>query len=434
MILTIIANVTHNNSFTNDSRGGDNLSLRLSDDASVMKKILLLAFGIGIGCVAFAAQDRFVAHEWGTFTSVQGADGIQIEWNPFVPAELPKFVYGQPHRRVGVGPLKGDLLARQRMETPVIYFYSETPRTVDVTVNFPEGKVTEWYPQVANPKSGGKAMQWKDLQVLAHPKITLPRDASGSHYYAARDTSANLVQTKGETEKFIFYRGVASFTAPLRVLVGGANEDILYLQNAGSETLKHFYVVQIRNGSAKYSRVASIAPGEGSNVKLERGLNEVPLSDFQNNISQVMRADLEKEGLYAPEAAAMVKTWQDSWFAEEGIRLLYVLPRTWTDRTLPLSIEPAPGEIARVMVGRAEVILPSQEWKLLKQIVRYSEAAPENRLPIIDETKALGLGRFADAAVRRLLGTTPNKDFNSTAWALVEAANGPRATKSLAAR
>src|SRR5881392_1198283 len=163
-----------------------------------MKKMALFAMVIGCWFAAFGAQERLVVHEWGTFTSVQGADGIQIEWNPFVPAELPKFVYGQPHRRVPGTLSKGDLIARQRMETPVIYFYSETPRTVDVTVNFPEGKVTEWYPQVANPKSGGRTMQWKDVQVLAHPKITLPRDSSGSHYYAARDTTANLVQTKNQ--------------------------------------------------------------------------------------------------------------------------------------------------------------------------------------------------------------------------------------------
>ena len=35
----------------------------------------------------------YVAHEWGTFTSVQGADGIQLEWNPLIVSDLPKFVY-----------------------------------------------------------------------------------------------------------------------------------------------------------------------------------------------------------------------------------------------------------------------------------------------------------------------------------------------------
>jgi hypothetical protein len=394
-----------------------------------MKKIILLALAIGWHCAAFA-QDRFVAHEWGTFTSVQGADGIQIEWNPFVPAELPKFVYGQPHRPVRGGLLKGDIIARQRMETPVIYFYSDTPRTVDVTVNLPGGKITEWYPQA---KSGGTSIKWNDVQLLTGAKVSLPRDPRGSHYYAARETTANPVQAGKEAEKFLFYRGVASFTAPLRVMVGGANEEVLLLHNSGPEALKSLYVVQIRNGSAKYSHFESLAPNEGRQMKLEPG-NEMPLSDFQDKIGKTMQVALEKEGLYGPEAAAMVNTWRDSWFGEDGVRVLYVLSPEWTDRALPLAIQPAPDEIKRVMVGRAEVIFPSQEWKLLKQIVRYSEAAPEERPAIIGEMKAIGMGRFADAALRRLLGTAPSKDFNANAWALFEAANAAGSTKSLAAR
>ena len=35
----------------------------------------------------------YVAHEWGTFTSVQGSDGALIAWNPFTAAELPPFVH-----------------------------------------------------------------------------------------------------------------------------------------------------------------------------------------------------------------------------------------------------------------------------------------------------------------------------------------------------
>jgi hypothetical protein len=39
-------------------------------------------------------QDRFVAHEWGTFTSVSTADGKVQRWNPLGgPSELPSFVY-----------------------------------------------------------------------------------------------------------------------------------------------------------------------------------------------------------------------------------------------------------------------------------------------------------------------------------------------------
>ena len=34
-----------------------------------------------------------VVHEWGTFTSVQGGDGVQVEWNPLIKTDLPDFVY-----------------------------------------------------------------------------------------------------------------------------------------------------------------------------------------------------------------------------------------------------------------------------------------------------------------------------------------------------
>ena len=61
----------------------------------------------------------------------------------------------------------------------------------------------------------------------------------------------------------------------------------------------------------------------------------------------------------------MVNTWQDQWFAEEGMRVLYLLPSAWTDRTLQLQVAPRPDSVVRVMVGRAEIIRPSDERKLL---------------------------------------------------------------------
>src|SRR5688500_3699679 len=97
-----------------------------------MKKLWLSLLGAAL-CVSAAAGESavYAAHEWGTFTSVQGSDGVQIEWNPFVVAELPKFVYdrnrpnGEANRmNFAVFAAKTAFLAKQRMETPVIYFYS----------------------------------------------------------------------------------------------------------------------------------------------------------------------------------------------------------------------------------------------------------------------------------------------------------------------
>jgi hypothetical protein len=123
----------------------------------------------------------------------------------------------------------------QRMETPVIYFYAQEKQSVDVSVDFPQGMITEWYPQTAQigpaatPAPAGVATadkvlhkagaspeftltslvdhrasrssraRWLNVQVMPPKeseklKASLLRDESGSHYFSARDTDASLLQ------------------------------------------------------------------------------------------------------------------------------------------------------------------------------------------------------------------------------------------------
>src|SRR6185369_14879237 len=236
------------------------------------------------------ADEDYIVHEWGTFTSVQGADGIQLEWNPLTTTELPSFVYdlakplGEPRRRVGqLFGAKTAFRTLQRMETPVLYFYSEQERTVDVTVRFPDGRITEWFPQARDigpsfvqprpilSKLDGLANQaglhgvdlasidtkkgitnslirWADVKIYPAKErhvleSKLPRDPSGSHYYAARETDADVLRVnargkdsdKLEYEKFLFYRGVGNFKTPLQVSLAGDSDDCLTIRNTGNE-------------------------------------------------------------------------------------------------------------------------------------------------------------------------------------------------------
>jgi hypothetical protein len=119
----------------------------------------------------------------------------------------------------------------------------------------------------------------------------------------------------------------------------------------------------------------------------------------------------------------MVKTWESSWFQEQGTRVFYILPRAWTDRVLPLAIQPAPAQIERVMVGRAEVITPAMEQTLLKQVERYIAASEAERPAIAAEASALGMGRFMEATLRRLfIGAERSKEFSALSWELLSAA------------
>jgi hypothetical protein len=87
--------------------------------------------------------------------------------------------------------------------------------------------------------------------------------------------------------------------------------------------------------------------------------------------------DLEEilldQGLYRDEAHAMVETWKDSWF-EEGSRLIYIVPRGFIDQVLPLTINPAPGQIVRVFVGRLEIVTPATARAVKAALARNDEA------------------------------------------------------------
>src|SRR5262245_61017830 len=119
---------------------------------------VICSFAAGAAIVALGGMTGhttkgLVAHEWGTFTSVQGSDGVLLDWRPLETSRLPGFVYDWTKpglNRQQAGPFaftKRAMITLQRMETPVIYFYSDHAQTVDVSVEFPKGLITEWYPQ-----------------------------------------------------------------------------------------------------------------------------------------------------------------------------------------------------------------------------------------------------------------------------------------------
>jgi len=417
----------------------------------------LMALAVSLHLAASNPRDEFIAHEWGTFTSVQGADGIQIQWNPLIRTDLPGFIYNRSVNR-GSFPASYQFVSYEgkagpgvmpsfvRMETPVIYFYSDKERTADVRVQFPLGRITEWYPQatriapyIAKEKSEAQQaarsfLEWNGVKILPRDtkeisadKLIRESSKGESHYYAARETDANLLRaaspyarTGTEYERDLFYRGVGYLKAPLTLTLSG-NENDLQLSTA-AETLTDLFVLTVHNGMARYQRVDQVTPKEARAVKLA-AKTFAPLSEVRENIMREMAAALVKQGLYTKEAQAMVNTWKDQWFAEEGTRVFYLMPRSWTDSTLPLEISPRPNGVARVMVGRAELITPSMERDLGNEVTAYMEGDDDAKLQAVSEVRALGIGRFLEPATRKLLGKTPNPKFAEAAWKLAQEAS-----------
>ncbi|HEX8846349.1 MAG TPA: hypothetical protein VF791_17005 [Pyrinomonadaceae bacterium] len=362
------------------------------------------------------AGDRLVVHEWGTFTSIAGRDGVALDWRPLNgPSDLPKFVHtiqeGNGGLRHGAGRTAGkrELTASVRMETPVLYFYSGREMDVSVKVDFPKGKITEWYPQA---RSVSTAIDWGKLKVMPGAALTFPVESSESHYYPARETDAAPVQVCGtdgkplQQEKFLFYRGVGTFDLPLSVKL--ENETVV-LKNLGKDEISHLVIFENRGGKIGY-RLCDAFTGEMT--------HERPVLD--KNIDSLL-ADLKgilvASGLYEKEAEAMIKTWRSSWF-EEGLRVFYVLPRQKTDAILPVSIEPRPAELVRVLVGRAEVITPEMERKVQQQVSRLEDPSPEVRETAMREIRRYG--RFSEPILKRLLKEESDAQMRARLRELIE--------------
>jgi len=399
---------------------------------------------------------NFAAHEWGTFTSVQGADGILMEWQPLETSQLPDFVHNWLRPGPGRVPnlAKNVMFSLQRMETPVIYFYSAHPQTVDVSVRFPQGRITEWYPQAAEVAPGtlsplqtpataenclpgtdtGKQTQpesrmvWKGINIKPeranHELVrSLPYGSSGNHYFAARETDSDYVSTRAgandsvEHEKFIFYRGVGNFGTPLRVTMN--TDDTAVIENTGKQPLEHLFVLQLRDRFGNFHYIERLEPGEQRPVSLNSSSERIPVDKLSRDLGNRMSKSLVAQGLYAREATAMVHTWKDSWFQEDGLRVLYILPRQWTDGTLPLEIKPVPGELVRVMVGRAEVISPQVQKTLATSLAKSDQGDVQAREIAVGELKRLG--RFAEPAIR-LVTQKKSPEDKQSAWLLLRAA------------
>ena len=374
--------------------------------------VLLVAAALTSAASIFDAKEqpssptKLVVQEWGTFTSVTTADGQRQQWSPLTgPSDLPGFVYRSKQQRQFVQDncIKCGL-AYVRMETPVLYFYADRETSVSVNVSFPKGSITEWYPQ-AQQSTGG--ISWSNFIVRPGAQLNFPTEKAESHYYPARETDAAPLTLGAENEKFLFYRGVGNTELPI---VANLSGNQVMVKNSGRENLSSVVVFENRGGRVGW-RVLNSLKGETTVTRPEL-----------NQSVDSLRCDLEKalaaEGLYEKEAAAMVKTWRDSWF-EEGLRVFYILQRPTTDAILPIAIKPEPTELVRVLVGRLEIITPEMELAIQAAAKKFVEGTAESRAEAIKSLQPYG--RFAEPVLRRMMDGTPASqpiwNFMNAAWA-----------------
>jgi hypothetical protein len=358
------------------------------------------------------APPKWTVHEWGTFTSLQNESGEAIGGINTDDEPVPQFV----HRLANSLRLSQNLVllptevpiiffqgapkchpdVTMRLETPVIYFHppesAKGVQTVNVAVKFRGGWLTEFYPDAKPEVSGAEndkfqfahlgsetisGLAWNDLKIGGDWPLT---NTTEHVWTSPRAVNAASVQSSnGESEKFLFYRGVGHLDAPLRVSREGAE---LVLRSQLGElpddqplNVRSIWLVDIQpNGNLAFRSLPPVALGRDHGKILTRTPARFSGRDFsKGNLEKLkneLRATLISEGLFTDEADALLNTWESSYFKSAGLRVFFIVPPAWTDFYLPLDISVA-ADINRVMVGRIELVTPDQRTRL-KELATFS--------------------------------------------------------------
>jgi hypothetical protein len=356
---------------------------------------------------SFSSDPSLTAHEWGTFTSIAAKDGHAAGWLPLTGStDLPAFV-----EHFQTPDFKGGLRGTVRMETPVLYFYTNHPTTISVHVSFSQGLITEWYPHAnrvepvglqsqtrmvsylqdwsRRQKQPDSSISWDSIALEPNSSASLPREGRTNHYYAARQTSSTPLRIKTQAseqvEKFLFYRGVSSFSVPVSAKL--AHDGKILAQNLITQEIPAMLLFE-RRGDKLGLRIADATATQST-------LDPPELNVNMDSLKQAVEDMLIAQGLYHDEAQAMFETWRDSWF-EEGSRLLYIVPRQFVDSVLPLSINPTPAQTVRVFVGRLELITPA------------TQRAVEQALAAHDQSTLTRYGRFLVPILENMIASERN--------------------------
>lgn len=288
-------------------------------------------------------------------------------------------------------------------------------------VDFPQGLLTEFYPPVRNmlppidnekifvegEAIGNSRLNWGKVDLIPTAQLLpqvqnaslretltanmveglLPHAANEQHYAAARETDAALVHVRGTAglnspqqsffEKFLCYRGVGKFQLPVNARF---DSDHVIISNDGALPLNSAIMIHVDGEDLLATSIDQVAAGRS--LKFD---NLQPMTAQQ--LVELVQQCLIDEGLYAKEATAMVKTWQQSWFTENGTRVLYMVPGPTTDELLPLYVTPRPKQMLRVLVGRMEIMSPADEQRMIEAVAASVKTRAEHNALAVPKGK-----------------------------------------------
>jgi len=290
----------------------------------------------------FKSDDGFVVHEWGV-THVR-ANGMAMP-----EVKLPAFVYSAP---------KMENFPRHKK--PILYFYCKGEKKVSVSIQLKAGRAMAWYPQfdLTAKKKNSKdkkmpvivrqTLQWNNVTLNAKAGDNLPK-VENKHWWAdCRKVPSSYVHVGKESEKFIFYdadnivvpqlkhEGTKEIKPPKHEINNKENYDV-----------KDFFVMDLSGDNSYFSYTRIIKSGEQLVISSTSPAAKKTLLD---DMKVKFKSALAKRGLYAGEIKSFMACWEKDIFEKKGCRVVYFMPEKEWEAKAPLTIEPKPDKIKRVMV------------------------------------------------------------------------------------
>lgn len=387
----------------------------------------------------------YVVHEWGTFTSMAGTDGLVLDGLHHEEEALPKFVHDLA-RIAAFATADGEKMpasrVTQKMETPVIYFYADAPMQAQVRVWFQKGLMTQFYPLPTLVSPELHELQKKRLDMTAVSLSSLvwdvdviprtaaapseiPEVAADDPWSFARQTRASYVRTrvaadspaKPEAEHYLFYRGLGRWQPDVRV--EAATDGTAHFENRLQQAIPFTLALELTEKGGRYASGKALQPGEKVSFAPGASEFEPDREVFAREVGAVVMKALVDSGLYLDEARAMVATWSRSWFQKDGARVVYLLPKQSLDEVLYLQLQPRPKELVRVLVGRLEFITPAAQDRVERAL--RERASDDARTAAHGLQVLAGLDRFLEPHLRNVERCGKDESVRKAAAAMLAA-------------
>lgn len=368
-----------------------------------------------------ALSAGLVAHEWGSMQHHVGTSTSEFDLIGEDQSDLPSFVKVWANQPM-IGP--------QVIRKPILYFYAQEKQKVNVTVRFPEGVLTQWYPdvsyftpqrdgnvrpgnkQVAPPRNG--ALAWQQIELNPDTKTNLFAKVDKDHpwWHIARDTNATPVRVINQNrrgaqepiaiERFLFYRGAGSYKPMVLPTRNEPGKELSIRVPFSQIDLRGVFLVRVNDSGATIAH-APVLRAEGTMAL--GGPDQIKPVEQAAETAKVQLIDsLEAAGLFPKEAAGLVKIWGDDMFTTPGERLLYLMPSNEVERVLPLEIQPAPSQTVRTLIAWVELSTPEAEKRVMDLVEKLG--SNDAKVRNAAEAELRSFDRFAESILQRVSSKT----------------------------